>query len=351
MGPSPWKSTQFHSKECSGDIWEFANNTLSSAGGSVVRSRMSSRLKLLVFILSVAAYGLLLMVVFTDQFNLQGQTSCACKKCLSDDNLLLSHLNRSDELFLSAKTNISEEAFNWWKGLQCEKQDYRFFKKTVNKLFEIFPPSPNLQKPSPDSCRTCAVVGNSVNLKRSHYGPLIDYQDIVIRMNSATTKGYEEDIGTKTTHHVMYPESAVDLQNSTHLVLFPFKIMDLQWLIKAFTTRFYGKSYAPIKTNIRANKDLVMVVNPAFMKYSHETWLEKKGAYPSTGFMTLIFALHICDEVHVFGFGADSDGNWSHYFEELKDKNLKTGQHPGHLEYDIIQQLAKEKTINFYKGS
>lgn len=40
-----------------------------------------------------------------------------------------------------------------------------------------------------------------------------------------------------------------------------------------------------------------MVVNPAFMKYVHEAWLGNKGRYPSTGFMALILALHICDKV------------------------------------------------------
>lgn len=60
-------------------------------------------------------------------------------------------------------------------------------------------------------------------------------------MNFAPTKGYEEDVGTKTTYHVMYPESAVDLDNSTHLVLLPFKILDLEWLIRAFTTGFHGR--------------------------------------------------------------------------------------------------------------
>ncbi|XP_036001443.1 CMP-N-acetylneuraminate-beta-galactosamide-alpha-2,3-sialyltransferase 1 [Fundulus heteroclitus] len=311
---------------------------------------MTSRVKLLVFLLSTAVTGLLLVLQFTNRFHLTVLTSCACEKCLSEDSLLSHRMNLSVEPFLSAKTNLSEEAFKWWQRLQNEKRDFQFFKKVVNNVFEIFPSSPNPRKPHPDSCRTCAVVGNSVNLKGSHYGQLIDFQDVVIRMNSAKIKGYEEDVGTKTTHHVMYPESAVDLHNSTHLVLFPFKIMDLEWLIKAFTTGFYGISYAPVKTKIRANKDLVMVINPAFMKYSHESWLEKKGAYPSTGFMTFVFALHICDEVHVFGFGADSDGNWSHYFELLRNKKLKTGQHPGHHEYAVLEQLANEKIIKFYKG-
>lgn len=51
-----------------------------------------------------------------------------------------------------------------------------------------------------------------------------------------------------------------------------------------------------------------MVVNPAFMQYVHEFWLEKKGDYPSTGFMALILALHVCDEVSTFS-SFPSDNN------------------------------------------
>ncbi|XP_072226218.1 CMP-N-acetylneuraminate-beta-galactosamide-alpha-2,3-sialyltransferase 1-like [Leuresthes tenuis] len=218
--------------------------------------------------------------------------------CLQEDPLLpKSHFNTSIQPLLSAKHKLSEDAFNWWKHIQNEKRNFDTYKATVGKLFEIFPPSPSLTEPSPDRCRTCAVVGNSINLKGSHYGPLIDFQDFILRMNHAHIKGFEADVGNRTTHRIMYPESAVDLDNTTHLVLLPFKILDLEWLIKAFTTGFSGVSYAPMKSKIKANKDLVMVVNPAFMRYVHDMWLEKKGSYPSTGFMAFILALHICDEV------------------------------------------------------
>uniref|UniRef100_A0A3B5M3G4 CMP-N-acetylneuraminate-beta-galactosamide-alpha-2,3-sialyltransferase 1 n=1 Tax=Xiphophorus couchianus TaxID=32473 RepID=A0A3B5M3G4_9TELE len=297
----------------------------------------------LLFYLSVATAVFILVLQFKELSQLQFQDWSACDSCMSENSgLLSSRLNRSVEPVLSLKTNLSEEAFRWWKRLQNERRDFRFFKKTVHKLFQIFPRRPKLRKQSSDTCRTCSVVGNSANLNGSHYGPLIDYQDVVMRMNFAKIKGYEAHVGTKTTYHVMYPESAMDLHNSTHLVFFPYKIMDLEWLIKAFTTGFYESQLK--KLNMRNN----FCIN--FMKYSHEKWLEKEGAYPSTGFMTLIFALHICDEIHVFGFGADSDGNWSHYFEELTNKTLKTGLHPGIREYDIIQELAKEKMVKFYKG-
>lgn len=55
-------------------------------------------------------------------------------------------------------------------------------------------------------------------------------------MNQGRTTGFEKDVGARTTHHVMYPESAKDLDNSTNLVLIPFKTLDLQWIISALTT-------------------------------------------------------------------------------------------------------------------
>ena len=41
----------------------------------------------------------------------------------------------------------------------------------------------------------------------------------------------------------------------------------------------------------------VKVLYPGFIQYVHENWLSKKGLYPSTGFMGLVLAMHICDEV------------------------------------------------------
>ncbi|XP_042362251.1 CMP-N-acetylneuraminate-beta-galactosamide-alpha-2,3-sialyltransferase 1-like [Plectropomus leopardus] len=279
---------------------------------------------------------------------IRNSSLCGCPKCLTESDPWFRELIKaSPQPFLSKNYTPLEDDFNWWKGLQSEGRSFIFYKTTVENLFRIFPPKPDVVEASPDRCRTCAVVGNSGNLKGSHYGPLIDYHDTVIRINHGRTKGYETDVGTKTTHHVMYPESAITLDNTTHLVLFPFKINDLLWLLNKFKP---GDKNAANSQGI-ANKDLVMILNPAFMKYVHELWLEKKGRYPSTGFMALAFSLQICDEVGVFGFGADSDGNWSHYFEILRNKKLRTGPHAGMHEYEVIQQLYHEKRIRFFKGS
>ncbi|XP_033493712.1 CMP-N-acetylneuraminate-beta-galactosamide-alpha-2,3-sialyltransferase 1-like [Epinephelus lanceolatus] len=285
-------------------------------------------------------------------FSLDGQSSSFntyINKCLpEDDPWFTTLINAAPPPFLTKNYTPSESDFNWWKRLQGEKRNFTFYKTTVDSLFNIFPPISDILESSPVRCRTCAVVGNSVNLKGSHYGPLIDMHNIVIRMNRGRTKGFEEDVGTKTTHHVMYPESAIFLDNDDiHLVLFSFKINDLLWLLKRFDPREISAG----KLKKIANKDRVMIVNPALLKYVHEMWLEKKGRYPSTGFLTLALSLQICDAVSVFGFGADSAGSWSHYFETFRFKNFKTGVHAGPHEYNVIQQLYQKKKILFFKGS
>ncbi|XP_056154766.1 CMP-N-acetylneuraminate-beta-galactosamide-alpha-2,3-sialyltransferase 1-like, partial [Lampris incognitus] len=204
--------------------------------------------------------------------------------------------------------------------------------------------------PRPDRCRTCAVVGNSDNLKGSHYGPLIDINDVVIRMNAARTKGFEADVGSRTTLHAMYPESAVDLANTTHLVLFPYKTLDIQWLISAFTTGSITLTYTRVRARIKANKDLVMVLNPAFIKYVHDIWLEKHGKYPSTGILALILSLHICDEVNVFGYGADKEGYWNHYWEVIESKHHRSFQHNRNYEYNLIEELSEQGKLQMFRG-
>ncbi|XP_062414632.1 CMP-N-acetylneuraminate-beta-galactosamide-alpha-2,3-sialyltransferase 1-like [Pungitius pungitius] len=229
------------------------------------------------------------------------------------------------------------------RRIQPEGRSISDYAKNKERVFQLIPANPPLEAPIPGRCRTCAVVGNSRNLLESHYGPFIDFQDYVIRINRGHIKGFEADVGNRTTHQVMYPESSSQLDNTTRPVLFTFKIRDLEWITSVLSTQPSGKKSL-------FNKDLVMVLNPAFMRNIHEMWLQKKGSYPSTGFMALVLALHICDEVHVFGFGADSDGNWSHYWEKIPNNKIKTGQHPGNVEYEMILQMAKHQVLTFYKG-
>uniref|UniRef100_A0A3P9DLL9 ST3 beta-galactoside alpha-2,3-sialyltransferase 1 n=1 Tax=Maylandia zebra TaxID=106582 RepID=A0A3P9DLL9_9CICH len=258
--------------------------------------------KLLVFfvLLCATAIGVFsraswILNVYQDFFPPQNESVCACNKCLMEYDPWLSELMKeSPEPFLSPTNNISEDTFNWWKNIQTDRRNFTFYNKTVDKVFQIFPTKVNFTRSSPDLCRTCAVVGNSGNLNGSRYGPLIDFHDIVIRINLGPTKGFERDVGNKTTYHVMYPRSFKKLDNTTHLVFFPFKISDLLWLIRPLAQKNITLTYISYDVILLFTK---LSLNPAFMKYVHYVWLEKHGRYPSTGFLTLVLSLYLCDEV------------------------------------------------------
>lgn len=285
-----------------------------------------------------------------------GAGRCACQRCVmaqEADAWFSDKLNHSVQLLLT-RTNaeLSNDTYRWWQWLQSEKNPANL-SVVLDKLFQVIPGEDDFMDSSPTRCRTCSVVGNSGNLRSSGYGPQIDAAEFVIRINQAPTEGFEQDVGYRTTHHVMYPESAIDLKSdSTSLLLAPFKTLDLEWIISALTNGNITYTYMPVMPRIKANKDKVLVYNPAFLKYVHETWLDGHGRYPSTGFLSLVFALHICDEVKVFGFGADQFGNWHHYWEEntLGRAFRHTGVHDGDYEYNITQLLSDKGKITLFKG-
>uniref|UniRef100_A0A8B9GJ43 Uncharacterized protein n=1 Tax=Amazona collaria TaxID=241587 RepID=A0A8B9GJ43_9PSIT len=207
------------------------------------------------------------------------------------------------------------------------------------QLFTVLP-APTSSLWDPNHCRTCAVVGNSGWLKGSGHGLQIDAHDWVLRMNRAKIAGFELDVGMRTTHHFMYPESAVDLQPGVHLVLVPFKPLDLLWVAS------HGEHLMapPLPTQ-------VLILSPAFLKYIHDNWTQHHGRYPSTGFTALLFALHACQQVSVFGFGADTEGNWHHYWEKNRWSGAfrRTRVHNADVEFSLVERLAAEGRILFYR--
>uniref|UniRef100_A0A8C9QZZ4 CMP-N-acetylneuraminate-beta-galactosamide-alpha-2,3-sialyltransferase 2 n=1 Tax=Scleropages formosus TaxID=113540 RepID=A0A8C9QZZ4_SCLFO len=262
---------------------------------------------------------------------------CPCASCVAKSEWFDRHFEPSQQPILAENSIIDPLALRWWLALQRSADGLRTT-DVIQKMFRVVSaPAGDRPVPSRD-CRRCAVVGNSGNLLHSGYGPQIDSHSIVIRMNKATTVGFEADVGNRTTHHFMYPESAVDLGPGVHLVLLPFKLRDLQWVASALSTGEIKMTYMRVKDRVKADKDKVIVVNPAFFKYVHEKWTEHHGRYPSTGMLAIIFALHICDEVSVFGYGADQQGNWHHYWENNHYAGAfrKTGVHNAEFEMKLL---------------
>ncbi|XP_039618775.1 CMP-N-acetylneuraminate-beta-galactosamide-alpha-2,3-sialyltransferase 2 [Polypterus senegalus] len=283
------------------------------------------------------------------------QRTCSCQTCVGDPGVS-DWFDENFELDISPvwtreNMQLPPDVYYWWVMLQPQFKPHSI-QQVLLKLFEVIPGQNPYGAWDPARCQRCAVVGNSGNLRGSAYGKLIDGHHFVMRMNLAPTVGYEEDAGSHTTHHFMYPESAKNLPANVSFVLVPFKTLDLLWITSALSTGQIRFTYAPVKQFLRVDKDKVQIYNPAFFKYIHDRWTRHHGRYPSTGMLVLFFALHVCDEVNVFGFGADSRGNWHHYWEQNRyaGEFRKTGVHDADYEAQIINSLVKAGKIRVFRG-
>uniref|UniRef100_UPI00358F2C30 CMP-N-acetylneuraminate-beta-galactosamide- alpha-2,3-sialyltransferase 2 isoform X2 n=1 Tax=Myxine glutinosa TaxID=7769 RepID=UPI00358F2C30 len=257
---------------------------------------------------------------------------------------------------------------DWWLGLQ--QQGDIGLPVVLAKLFRLIRADKRAAvEHSETACLTCALVGNSGNLKDSGFGREIDGHIYVLRMNMAPTHGFERDVGSITTHHFMYPESAINAGANRSYVIIPFKILDLLWVTSALGKGWITKTYAPVLRFLHTRPENVHIYNPAFMKYVHDHWTNGHGRYPSTGMLAVIFSLHICRvvgastprvvrflgtfPVDVYGFGADERGNWHHYWENNRyaGEFRLTGVHDADEENHVLLRLAAHGHIRLRRPS
>ncbi|KAF6718848.1 CMP-N-acetylneuraminate-beta-galactosamide-alpha-2, 3-sialyltransferase 2 [Oryzias melastigma] len=283
------------------------------------------------------------------------QRTCACPRCVGDPGVSDWFDENYDPdispVWTRDNIELPSDVYYWWVMLQPQFKPHSI-QQVLLRLFQVIPGRSPYGSWDQGRCLRCAVVGNSGNLRGSGYGKIIDEHNFIMRINLAPTVGYEEDVGSRTTHQFMYPESAKNLAPNVSFVLVPFKTLDLVWITSALSTGQIRFTYAPVKQFLRVDKDKVQIFNPAFFMYIHDHWTKHHGRYPSTGMLVLFFALHVCDEVNVFGFGADSRGNWHHYWEQNRYSGefRKTGVHDADYEAQIIQRLAKAGKITVFPG-
>ncbi|MBN3318025.1 SIA4C sialyltransferase, partial [Atractosteus spatula] len=124
-------------------------------------------------------------------------------------------------------------------------------------------------------CRRCVVVGNGFSIKNTSLGGTINKYDVVIRVNDAPVRGYEADVGNKTTMRFFYPESAsvnpyIHNDPDTVMVLVPFKQQDLRWMKEILydEKRVRKGFWKPPPQIWQAKTSQIRVLDPFFL---HET--------------------------------------------------------------------------------
>ena len=236
---------------------------------------------------------------------------------------------------------VSPEVFDWWATRVSDDDIVGVNREAAQRMFSRIPAQSPIFS-SPRGRQICAVVGASRNLLESGYGDLIDAHDVVMRVNRAPTDTFDNDVGEKTTHHVMWPRNLEEHQFDRRAFL-------LMTPITLHTEDVFDRILSLVEGDLRWEPGRVRIIHPEFVKYLHESWTEERVHYPSTGFIALMIAVHVCDEVDVFGFGADADGRWDRYYED--DPVDVSGFHPTDLEARLRREMEEEGILKVFRGS
>ncbi|XP_041919734.1 CMP-N-acetylneuraminate-beta-galactosamide-alpha-2,3-sialyltransferase 4 isoform X3 [Alosa sapidissima] len=268
-------------------------------------------------------------------------------------------ITRKTDLFLQL------EDFFWRQHLATLALPYGI-KGSESLLLKILAVTANCKMPASIEnldCRTCAVIGNGFAIKNSSLGAAINKYDVVIRLNDAPVRGYEHDVGNKTTLRLFYPESAVynpSLQNNpdTLLVLVPFKQQDLRWLKEIlYDEKRVRKGFWKPPPQIWLGKtSQIRVLDPYFLHHTASKLLQiplnpkgrEKPVHPTTGILAVFIALNYCDVVHIAGFGYPEAKNQRqpiHYFGSNTMKSMKDSYHDLDHEAQTLRKLEEAGAI------
>uniref|UniRef100_A0A3Q4IB56 alpha-N-acetylgalactosaminide alpha-2,6-sialyltransferase n=1 Tax=Neolamprologus brichardi TaxID=32507 RepID=A0A3Q4IB56_NEOBR len=199
---------------------------------------------------------------------------------------------------------------------------------------------------------------------------------VVFRTNGAIIKGFEEDVGSRTTHYTFSTNTLMNsmlsyagigyrrppVSKETRYIFLPDHDRDYL-LMKAAAThtlvdRGREKGKNPVKyfgEDVSAEK--LKMYHPDFIRYLRNRFLRSstlktrfKDIYrPSTGATMLLAALHTCDQVSAYGFMTP---DYKKYSDHYYDKNYHPvgffANHDLRMEMNLWQQLHKAGLMRLY---
>ncbi|XP_055098117.1 alpha-N-acetylgalactosaminide alpha-2,6-sialyltransferase 1 isoform X1 [Symphalangus syndactylus] len=255
----------------------------------------------------------------------------------------------------------------------------------VQKVVTRFPPVPQQQLllaslPAGSlRCITCAVVGNGGILNNSHMGQEIDSHDYVFRLSGALIKGYEQDVGTRTSFYGFTAFSLtqsllilgnrgfknVPLGKDVRYLHFLEGTRDYEWLEALLMNQtvtsknlFWFRHRPQEAFREALHMDRYLLLHPDFLRYMKNRFLRSKtldGAHwriyrPTTGALLLLTALHLCDQVSAYGFITEGHERFSdHYYDTSWKRLIFYINHDFKLEREVWKRLHDEGIIQLYQ--
>ncbi|KAI6685303.1 hypothetical protein NL676_031216 [Syzygium grande] len=201
---------------------------------------------------------------------------------------------------------------------------------------------------------SCAVVGNSGILLQGEHGELIDSHEAVIRLNNAKIKGFERNVGSKTTVSFVNSNILHLCARRERCFCHPYGA-DVP-IVMYICQPVHLLDYTMCNSSHKAP---LLVTDPSFdmlcarivKYYSVRRFAEETGKpleawdaahdkvyfHYSSGMQAIMLALGICDRVSVFGFGKSESAKHHYYTNQKGELTL----HDYRAEYDLYRDLVE----------
>ncbi|KAK2915887.1 hypothetical protein Q8A67_000261 [Cirrhinus molitorella] len=265
-----------------------------------------------------------------------------------------------------------------WEKLQNEPLPYGWKDQPFHEIGKTLsllshPATSHLfERKTPHTCVRCAVVGNGGILNGSRQGKTIDSHDYVFRVNGAVIRGFEDDVGTKTSFYgfttnslknsliAYYQDGFYNVPRDPGIgyIFIPAETRDYVMLTAAILgvsvptgpdkgdrpSELFGYNPEPHQFKM---------IHPTFIQYVTQRFLKSpqlenyRDLYmPSTGALMLFAALHTCDQVSAYGFMTENYNDFSdHYFDKEMKPLVFYANHDMGMEGRLWEQLHSQKVL------
>ncbi|KAI3683604.1 hypothetical protein L1987_84112 [Smallanthus sonchifolius] len=246
----------------------------------------------------------------------------------------------------------SPEFYRLWldfrRYLQTWWRNHRFQPDVMSDLVNIANVDRGLKY------KTCAVVGNSGILLKTDFGSLIDSHEFVIRLNNARIRGFETNVGSKTSLSFVNSNILHLCARRESCFCHPYgeKVAIMMYMCQMSHFLDY------VVCNM-SHKAPLLVTDPRFdilcariVKYYSASRFVKQTGKPleewagshdgssfhySSGMQAVMLALGICEKVSIFGFGKLDSAKHHYHTNQKGELHL----HDYEAEYDLYRDLEE----------